>query len=713
MRTHDLSRPAALFLAGLCALGPLTASAQTPPSGGTGGMGGSGAKFPPADAFTIQYWLLNEKGDFLRPLTEKYFNQFLNRARCQCGQQVGVIIRLKKTMAAYDTGQQLQSFVGSQCSMAETSLAGQFRRCAQFSAELVPTYQMGITTTFHPIWLGFGVNPDTPSRLPSEATTAGKCESNVTGEAGVWMCAPNMNNTQNCQADEFFIQGSQNINLPSKTGGLKYDFQPPLLKIDNFKAEPGDGAVVLSWQAGSGDVNGFRVLCEEAATGQPVPGLSKTAPDPYAIPNGQFFYTKDNLCPDGPFSTFNSGEDNPLGTTSDGDDTGTDTDTGGTDTLGDTGGDTGGTVENTECGNEIIEAGEECDDGEANADDGACSTDCKRSSCGDGRVEAGVEECDDGNDEDGDACTNACKMATCGDGSLWVGMELCDMGDLNVSDGESPCNAVCQTVDCGLLGTCPQCGNGNETDDLGVPEEDRCDQGALNSNHAFCKSDCSRNECGDGFVLSDPPDGVLPEECDDGENGDNTDACTEGCLRAYCGDGFVWDGVEQCDDGNDVDTDECTNTCRLPACGDSIVQAGEDCDLGINNSDTSSCSPDCKFTASAGMLSLDWRYVCSDHIPFSTKSYRIRGLENGKEYNFMLVPYDLIGNPAPVATIARGIPVETYDLWEQCEADGGICGASGYCNVSDDSSGGLALFTALAAFGIGGLGVANRRRNRA
>jgi cysteine-rich repeat protein len=205
----------------------------------------------------------------------------------------------------------------------------------------------------------------------------------------------------------------------------------------------------------------------------------------------------------------------------------------------------------------------------------------------------------------------------------------------------------------------------------------------------------------------------MPEECDDGENGDNTDACIEGCLRATCGDGFVWTGVEECDDGNDVNDDGCSNTCHEPACGDAIVQEGEDCDNGLNNSNNSSCSPDCTFTASAGMLSLDWDYVCSDHIPFSTKSYRIRGLENGKEYNFMLVPYDLIGNPAPVTTIARGIPVETYDLWEQCEEDGGICGASGYCNVSDDSSGGLALFSALAAFGLGGLGVANRRRNRA
>ncbi|MCY1007919.1 DUF4215 domain-containing protein [Nannocystis pusilla] len=386
------------------------------------------------------------------------------------------------------------------------------------------------------------------------------------------MCAPGQNSMPNCQADEFFIQGAQNINLPSKTGGIKFDFQPPLLKVTDIKAESGDGAVVLSWQTGSGDINGFRVLCEDAATGQPVTGRTQTPPDPYAIPNGQYFYTKDNLCPNGPFSTFNSGEDNPLeppGTT----------DTDGIETTGgDTGADTGDTVENTDCGNEIIEAGEECDDGDANADDAACGSDCTRSFCGDGRVQADVEECDDGNDEDGDGCTNACKNAACGDGSLWVGMETCDMGALNADGGASPCNTNCEVVDCAnMMNGCPECGDGVEV----APN---CDDGPLNSNNATCKSDCTWNVCGDGFVLSDPLDGGVLEECDDG-NDDTTDACTEECLRAFCGDGFVWDGVEECDDGNTVDDDDCANNCREPACGDNIVQAGEECDNGVNNND--------------------------------------------------------------------------------------------------------------------------------
>ena len=61
--------------------------------------------------------------------------------------------------------------------------------------------------------------------------------------------------------------------------------------------------------------------------------------------------------------------------------------------------------------------------------------------------------------------------------------------------------------------------------------------------------------CGNGTVETG-------EECDDG-NGDNTDGCTAYCKVAQCGDGYIHDGVEQCDDGNTVDGDGCSATCRV------------------------------------------------------------------------------------------------------------------------------------------------------
>ena len=60
-------------------------------------------------------------------------------------------------------------------------------------------------------------------------------------------------------------------------------------------------------------------------------------------------------------------------------------------------------------------------------------------------------------------------------------------------------------------------------------------------------------------------DGV--DGCDDG-NQVNTDACLNSCQIAVCGDGIVQDGVDACDDGNQVDTDACLNTCQIAACGD-------------------------------------------------------------------------------------------------------------------------------------------------
>jgi hypothetical protein len=57
------------------------------------------------------------------------------------------------------------------------------------------------------------------------------------------------------------------------------------------------------------------------------------------------------------------------------------------------------------CGNGLVEADEECDDGDQDDDD-AC-TGCRVAQCGDGVVRAGVEECDHGGSPDA-SCTAAC-----------------------------------------------------------------------------------------------------------------------------------------------------------------------------------------------------------------------------------------------------------------------------------------------------------------
>ncbi|MCA9658440.1 MAG: DUF4215 domain-containing protein, partial [Myxococcales bacterium] len=98
--------------------------------------------------------------------------------------------------------------------------------------------------------------------------------------------------------------------------------------------------------------------------------------------------------------------------------------------------------------------------------------------------------------------------------------------------------------------------------------------------------------CGDGFIH----EGV--ETCDDGNDVD-TDDCPATCQAAVCGDGFVYEGVEACDDGNDVNTDACLDTCEAASCGDGLVYEGvETCDDG-DDVDTDDCPSTCE-TATCG-----------------------------------------------------------------------------------------------------------------
>ncbi|HEY8375634.1 MAG TPA: hypothetical protein VIK91_04055 [Nannocystis sp.] len=108
------------------------------------------------------------------------------------------------------------------------------------------------------------------------------------------------------------------------------------------------------------------------------------------------------------------------------------------------------------CGDGIVDPDEQCDLGEANADDGTCTLACKHAYCGDGLLNPAVEECDDGPaNSDSAACTAGCKRATCGDGLIQLGVEACDDG---VNDGAyGGCAPDCTSF-------APTCGDG-EVDD--------------------------------------------------------------------------------------------------------------------------------------------------------------------------------------------------------------------------------------------------------
>lgn len=145
-------------------------------------------------------------------------------------------------------------------------------------------------------------------------------------------------------------------------------------------------------------------------------------------------------------------------------------------------------------------------------------------------------------------------------------------------------------------------------------------------------------------------------------------------------------------------------------------------DTGDTGTDTTDTSADTTDTGtdtgggdptSAGMLTLDWDYVCSGHISASSQSYRVEGLENGVDYQFLLVAYDFAGNPVEVsaADVIAARPVETYGLWEQCEEQGNVCGEPGFCAVVEPTRSSLVL--GLLALGlVGGVPLLVRARRR-
>ncbi|PKN44415.1 MAG: hypothetical protein CVU59_11675, partial [Deltaproteobacteria bacterium HGW-Deltaproteobacteria-17] len=324
------------------------------------------------------------------------------------------------------------------------------------------------------------------------------------------------------------------------------------------------------------------------------------------------------------------------------------------------------TCTNAGCGNQVVEyaAGEECDLGTANSDapGAACRTSCLRRDCGDGILDSGEEcdngtrddgtgneiidlttdpptlatrpdacrgvvnpafenlidtpdepryfcrtafcgdgaqdtgeECDDGNTIDDDECSNTCVIATCGDDNINVSvvggaeptMEQCDDGAANANAPDA-CRTTCRNPICGDNITDVTSGTGPS----GGAEA--CDEGGLNSYEPNrCRPDCSQPFCGDNITDDNAP---FNEACDDGVNENVPNICRPGCIAPRCGDSLIDDdpmwGEEACDDGDTDVGDGCNASCKVElgwsctgqpsvcteGCGDGLIRGSEECD---------------------------------------------------------------------------------------------------------------------------------------
>lgn len=212
------------------------------------------------------------------------------------------------------------------------------------------------------------------------------------------------------------------------------------------------------------------------------------------------------------------------------------------------------------CGDGVVTAPEQCDDGDTMSGDG-CDSDCTwtctgAADCSDGNACNGAETCTMPSSlgsrcmagtapADGTSCgsgricvTGACVMARCGD-SIVTAPEQCDDGNMTNGDGcDTDCTWTCASAaDCSDGNAC----NGSETCTSPSSLSSRCMAGTA------------------------PATGTV---CDRDMNPSTRDICNMGsamCVASICGDGFTDAGLtppEQCDDGNATSGDGCSSTCQ-------------------------------------------------------------------------------------------------------------------------------------------------------
>ncbi|MDQ3263072.1 MAG: lamin tail domain-containing protein [Myxococcota bacterium] len=259
------------------------------------------------------------------------------------------------------------------------------------------------------------------------------------------------------------------------------------------------------------------------------------------------------------------------------------------------------------CGDGVLAATEECDDGNTNAND-AC-VQCRDATCGDGQVLTGVEACDDGNTDETDACRFDCTLASCGDGIKQEG-EACDGASLGgetcESNGFGGGTLTCLENCTGFV-TSGCCGDGvigaEELCDGAAVGAATCGDQSLGDGVLLCNATCNGYDvagcCGDGTVgTGETCDGAaLNDATCEGEGlGAGALACNTTCngfnTAACCGDGTVG-GDELCDGadlasatcesrGFQSGTLSCSATCDAlvenACCGDGNVGGTELCD---------------------------------------------------------------------------------------------------------------------------------------
>jgi len=154
-------------------------------------------------------------------------------------------------------------------------------------------------------------------------------------------------------------------------------------------------------------------------------------------------------------------------------------------------------------------------------------------------------------------------------------------------------------------------------------------------------------------------------------------------------------GIESSDGSTAGTSDSTTNTAvAIQGANEETSTSGadENSPTGATFSDTDSTETGSEDTGSEPqpdpsderILTLNWDFICSEHIPATADRVRIEGLRNNKNYKFVLVAYDRVGNPTP-SHVKVGIPRETDNLADLCQRSGN-CGKQGFCSISSQKT---------------------------
>ncbi|MDA3864185.1 MAG: DUF4215 domain-containing protein [Deltaproteobacteria bacterium] len=257
-----------------------------------------------------------------------------------------------------------------------------------------------------------------------------------------------------------------------------------------------------------------------------------------------------------------------------------------------------------ECGDEILDDGEECDDGNNEFFDG-CSAGCMDedsvATCGNSIWEVG-EECEDGNKVNGDGCDSeclrefivgdgeceinkgeTCRLSTsdccpdCGDNTV-NGFEKCDTSnldglsctDLCYDGGTLNCTDWCEFDFSGCTGTGPVCGDGTaeceEECDGSDFKAKTCNSFGFEEGNLICDSNCNidSSNCS-GFlhyILEDFEGGSTPSGWTINGNWELGSPGSDGPSSAYSGSIVLSSSLN----GNYLnDMDFNTNNVQLPS----------------------------------------------------------------------------------------------------------------------------------------------------